>query len=168
MAASTISLPRSQRSNLNGPVPAGCVPNASPSRSTTSLGTILAWPTASEATNGANASSRVTCTVYRSRAARPATAFALPSRKSRAPFTLTKRSAAPDLVRGSRIRVSEYTTSSAVTSRPWWNLTPRRRVNVHVRPSREALQNSASAGATVSVWSYWTRPSKICCETDRL
>ena len=62
-----------------------------------------------------------------------------------------KRSAAPDRVFGSTSRVNEYTTSSAVTSRPLWKRTPFRRVNVHVSPSRDAFQNSASAGATISV-----------------
>ena len=62
-----------------------------------------------------------------------------------------KRSAAPDLRRGSSTRVSEYTTSSAVTSRPWWKCTPLRRVNVHVSPSREARQNWASDGVMANV-----------------
>ena len=51
------------------------------------------------------------------------------------------------------MRVNEYTTSSAVTSRPWWNLTPLRSVKVQVSPSREAFQNWASAGTIASVWS---------------
>ncbi len=150
-AARTISLPRSQRSNRKGPVPTGLVPKSSPSRSTTSRGTILACPTARTATKGANASSRAIWTVRASTATRPDTAFARPSRKSRAPLMFMKRSAAPERVFGSRMRVIENTTSSALTSRPWWNLTPGRSVNVHVVPSRDARQNSARAGTIVSV-----------------
>ena len=65
------------------------------------------------------------------------------------------------------MRVNEKTTSSAVTSRPWWNLTPLRSVNVHVNPSRDAFQCWASAGVMASVWSKVTSPSKICSATER-
>src|SRR5439155_75034 len=89
----------------------------------------------------------------------PATLLARPSRNSRPPLTLLKRSAAPDRVLGSRSRASEYTTSSEVISRPLWKRTPFLSVNVHVSPSRDALQNSASAGATVSGWSATSNAS---------
>ncbi len=49
------------------------------------------------------------------------------------------------------MRVNEYTTSSALTSRPWWNFTPLRSVKVQVSPSREARQYWARAGLMVSV-----------------
>jgi hypothetical protein len=56
---------------------------------------------------------------------------------------LRNRSAAPDCIWGSMNRVSEYITSSAVTSRPSWNLMLRRSVNVQVSPPREAFQKWA-------------------------
>jgi hypothetical protein len=56
---------------------------------------------------------------------------------------LRNRSAAPDCIWGSMSRVSEYITSSAVTSRPSWNLMLRRSVNVQVSPPREAFQKWA-------------------------
>ncbi len=79
----------------------------------------MAWPSARKETNGAKASLSVICTVRGSTAMRPATVLARPSRKSRAPLMGKKESAALERKRGSRIRVKEKTTSSAVTSRPW-------------------------------------------------
>jgi len=44
---------------------------------------------------------------------------------------------------------------------PWWNFTFFLRLKVHVRPSREPRQNSASDGLTATVASNCTSPSKI-------
>ena len=77
------------------------------------------------------------------------------------------KEAPADFVRGSMIRVKEYTKSSAVTSRPLWNFTPFFKVKVQTNPSWEAVQVSAMEGLTAREPSYCTRPSKSWFATVR-
>ena len=95
LRASTISFPRSQRTNRNGPVPTGAAPKASPFCSATSRGDDLGWPSARTETNGADASVSATCTVCGSSAVSPLTARARP-RGTPARLMWTNRSAASD------------------------------------------------------------------------
>src|SRR5205823_14643643 len=73
--------------------------------------------------------------------------------------TMEKTDRAGDAVAGLRMRVNVYTTSSASSSRPWWNFTPLRSLKVHTLASGEDSQLSASSGFGDSVWSVQTRLS---------
>ena len=55
-----------------------------------------------------------------------------------------------------------YTTSSAVSGAPLWNLTPGRILNVQTSAVELADQFVASTGFRVSVWSDRTRYSPVC------
>src|SRR6266545_5095310 len=99
--------------------------------------------------NGAKGSERTICTVYRSTALIPSRYFVTPLWNSDAPLTLSRNQLRGEPTTGSSRRDNEYTTSSAVTSRPLWKRTPCRRLNVQLRPSLEADQDWASAGSTL-------------------
>ena len=58
------------------------------------------------------------------------------------------------------LRFKEYTTSSAVTGAPLWNVTPSRNVNVQVIPSSEIATSLATAGTRFPSLSGFTKPSK--------
>ena len=72
---------------------------------------------------------------------------------------IAKSDARGDFVFGSRIRFSEYTTSSAVIARPLWNFTFPRSVNVHTSPSGDVCHDVARPGTIRTVGSTCTSVS---------
>ena len=93
----------------------------------------------------------VKTTVYLSGILTPLTSLALPSVNSFTP-AMSPKNPAPGLwVLGLSVRSNEYLTSAAVTSRPLWNFTPRRSLNVYVLPSEETVNDSAKWGTSVVV-----------------
>ena len=64
-------------------------------------------------------------------------------------------------VAGSEIRSHHATTSSAVSSEPSCHVTPLRRLKTYVTGSG-VFQDSARAGRTFSLSSYWVRLSTMC------
>ena len=63
----------------------------------------------------------------------------------------------PEPVFGSMIRSYVNFTSSPTSSRPLWNFTPRRSLNVHVRPSALVVHDSASPGSSLPSCPHSTR-----------
>src|SRR5438552_17117974 len=59
-------------------------------------------------------------------------------------------------------RLIDGTTSAAVISLPWWNLTPRRRVIVWRRPPSPPSCASASSGIGLNAGSYVGSDSEPC------
>ena len=60
----------------------------------------------------------------------------------------------------SRTRLTVATTSSASSSRPWWNFTPFRRWKVQVFKSELASQRSARSGRTFMSGPIWVSALK--------
>src|SRR6185295_3792812 len=60
-----------------------------------------------------------------------------------------------------------YTTSSAVSAWPLWNLTPWRILNVHTSDLLFGVQLVASTGVRVSVWVDRHRYSPVCASMSR-
>src|SRR5689334_19689569 len=124
--------PFCQLSNLNGPVPTGWSPYASPHFSTAVGDTIDTGNIARFARNGAYGRSIVICTVSSS----IFSTFSMFLNE----FGQYWKSARWYGCWGSRWRSNENTTASALNGVPSWNFTPCASSNVHTFPLSSTLQ----------------------------
>ncbi len=111
-------------------MPTGCLPKSAPAASTASFGTTEAKFSAITCRKVASGRESSILTVEGSTTVTPSSVLAEPSAIASKPLIEPKKPAPGDWVAGRVTRSSEYFTSSAVISRPLWNFTPGRSLNV--------------------------------------